>query len=383
MSEMNLKTYHCKNCGAPLQVGAHQASNFVVCQACHTQNMIENIVKNAEIAAKQNINSGIPLTVEPDQLHDILVKALASSPNLPLDVFSEVEVISETHVCVPAYCFEVTGNMSYTVEVGQEREREQTRASGDSVTVRTIEYSTISGTSNASATMFVAGSREMADVVTALYRDYDTGALVDIEDLAYPEDVYTCNPDMPQTTAFNQFVRPAMERILLEKAEMSLSNSIYRNLTTGGTGVARDETLRVFVGIYQITYRYKGQEYYLYVTGDGRGYYCDSLPNDESRVAKAQALQNELRAVKDKSWIAPVAGIALGVLLIALKASFIAAAIVCAVVWIVLKIILGRQPKAERAAIQAKIDAFNREPEEAMQRFISSGRRLNGIYSNI
>ena len=385
MSEMNMRSYHCKNCGAALQVGAHPTSNVVVCPACHTQNMIENIVKNAEIAAKQNINSGIPLTAGPDQLHSVLIQALAASPNLPLDVFDEVEVISETHVCVPAYCFEVMGNMSYTVEVGAEREHEHTRVTNDSIKVTTetkIEYSTINGQSFDSKTMFVAGSKEMSDVVTALYRDYDTGALVDIEDLVFPEDVYTCSPDLPQTTAFNQHIRPAMERLLQQKALQSLSNSIYRNFTPGGTNVQKGETLRVFVGVYQITYRYKGQEYYLYVTGDGRAYYYDSLPNDATRVTKAQAMQDELKAVKDKSWIAPVAGIALGILLLVVRAGFLPAVIVCALVWIVGKIFLGKQPKAEREAIKARIDAFNREPEEAKQRFLSSGRRLRGIYSN-
>ena len=386
MSEMNTKTYHCKNCGTALQIGAHPASNIVVCPACHTQNMIDNIVKNAEIAAKQNINSGIPLSLEPGQLHDILVKALSASSSLPLDVFDEVEVLSEVHVCVPSYCFEVSGNMSYTVDIGNEREHEHTSVSGDSIRVTTqtkMEYTTQNMQTFASKTMFVAGSKEMSNVVTALYRDYDTGALVDIEDLVFPEDVYTCSPDLPQTTAFNQYIRPTMEKLLQNKALQSLANSTYRNFTPGGTSIQKGETLRVFVGIYQITYRYKGKEYYLYVTGDGRGYYYDELPTDASRVEKAKALQSELNSVKDISWLAPVSGIALGILLLVLKVPFIVALAIGAVVWIVLKIVLGKKPKQERAAIQARIDAFNREPAEAMERFRSSGRRLKGIYSNI
>ena len=384
MSEMNMKVYHCKNCGAALEVGARPTSNVVVCPACHTQNMIENIVKNAEIAAKQNINSGIPLSVGPDQLHAVLVEALAASPNLPLDVFDEVEVLRETHVCVPAYCFEVMGNMSYTVEVGAEREREHTSVSNGNITVTTkkqIEYSTINGQAFDSKTMFVAGSKEMTSVVTALYRDYDTGALVDIEDLVFPEDVYTCNPDLPQTTAFNQYIRPTMEKYLENKALQSLSNSIYRNFTPGGTNIQKGETLRVFVGIYEIAYRYKNKEFYLYVTGDGRAYYYDELPTDDTRVVKAQALQNELNSVKDISWVA-WGGVALGILLLILGVPFIVALILGAGLFIGLKIFLGKKPKAERAAIQARIDAFNREPAEAMQRFLSSGRHLRGIYSN-
>ncbi len=386
MSESKLMVYRCKSCGAALQIGANPTSSVVVCNACGTQNRIENIVKNDEIRKKQDINSGVPLTADPAHLHQILVQALASSTNMPLDVFDEVEVLSESHVCVPGYCFEVTGNMGYTVDVGNERTREHTSVSSDRITVtekKEIEYTTTNGQAFDSKPLFVSGSKEMSNVVTALYHNHDTGALVDVEDLSFPEDVYTCNPDMPQTTAFNQYVRPTMEKLLQQKALQSLQNSIYRNFTPGGCMVSRDETHRVFLGIYQITYRYKGKEYYMYVTGDGRAFYYEDLPNDTSRVTKAKALQDELNAVKDISWLSYVAGIGLFILLLVVKVPFLVSLIIGAVVLFGLKFFLGRKPAADRKAIQARIDAFNREPEEARQRFMSSGRRLKGIYSSI
>ena len=69
--------------------------------------------------------------------------------------------------------------------------------------------------------------------------------------------------------------------------------------------------------------------------------------------------------------------------LLVVKVPFLVSLIIGAVVLFGLKFFLGRKPAADRKAIQARIDAFNREPEEARQRFMSSGRRLKGIYSSI
>ena len=94
----------CSNCESPLKIPKN-SKGHVKCPHCKTDQIIQGLVKNAEIAAKENINSGLPLNSTPATLHRILVLSLCNYTALPLDVFEKAEVIREERYCVPAYVF--------------------------------------------------------------------------------------------------------------------------------------------------------------------------------------------------------------------------------------------------------------------------------------
>jgi len=109
------KTFCCNSCGTPLKIPKN-SKGHVQCPSCRNDCVLDGLVKNAEIAAKENINSGIPLTATPAMLHRQLVSQFYKSPDIPLDIFEKAEIVREEHHCVPAYCFRCTEkSVAYTV----------------------------------------------------------------------------------------------------------------------------------------------------------------------------------------------------------------------------------------------------------------------------
>lgn len=82
MSTMQVRDFHCNNCGAPLSIPKNSKGK-VVCPSCKTECIIEGLVKNSEIQAKEDINSGIPLVADQSVLHECIVNILTSSPCMP------------------------------------------------------------------------------------------------------------------------------------------------------------------------------------------------------------------------------------------------------------------------------------------------------------
>ena len=52
MSTMQVRDFHCNNCGAPLSIPKNSKGK-VVCPSCKTECIIEGLVKNSEIQAKE------------------------------------------------------------------------------------------------------------------------------------------------------------------------------------------------------------------------------------------------------------------------------------------------------------------------------------------
>jgi len=134
------KSFCCNNCGSPLKIPKN-SRGIVNCPFCKTDCILEGLVKNAEIAAKENIESGIPLCASPSTLHRKLVSLLSESPYMPPDVFEKVEVVREERYCVPAYCFHCNGTESFTYDVSNIRQHKIVVDLGDNRTkVETENY---------------------------------------------------------------------------------------------------------------------------------------------------------------------------------------------------------------------------------------------------
>ena len=113
VSTVMAKNFRCNGCGESLKI-PQNARGVMKCPSCKTECLLDGIIKNAEMAAKENINSGIPLTATAAILHGQIISILSKSSQIPLDVFEKAEVIREERYCVPAYCFEYNGEAPFS-----------------------------------------------------------------------------------------------------------------------------------------------------------------------------------------------------------------------------------------------------------------------------
>jgi hypothetical protein len=295
-----VRDFRCTGCGAPLPIPKN-SKGHVKCPSCKTECVIEGLVKNAEISAKENINSGISLTAPSALLHRHIVKSFYDSSSIPLDIFEKAEVIREERYCVPAYCFYCTGTASFTYEAGNIRQHKTAIDLGDRTRIETqnyMEWTQMSSTASASTTLFVSGNKEFSSQIRELYLLQDPNQLVDIEELEFPPDVVTYDYNLPQTASFNESAKPYMDALLRNNAEASLKGKTFRDLTMGGSNIQKDEVVRVFLGLYHVVYKYGGKEYSLWTTGDGQKILCDKSPSDEQRKKTFEEKKEEKERAK-------------------------------------------------------------------------------------
>ena len=102
-SDIRVKDFHCNNCGAALNIPKNSKGK-VVCPSCKTECIIEGLVKNAEIQAKENINSGIPLAADKLLLNQCVVNVFLLVIRLCLRRCSlHVRQILICHTCIHKY----------------------------------------------------------------------------------------------------------------------------------------------------------------------------------------------------------------------------------------------------------------------------------------
>jgi uncharacterized Zn finger protein (UPF0148 family) len=383
------KTFKCDGCGAPLKI-PDNSKGRVTCPSCKNECVIDGLVKNAEMAAKENINSGISLTATPATLHRQLVNLLCESDTTPVDVFEKAEIVREERYCVPAYCFYCSGSASFTYEVAKWTTHKTAIASS---TVTKVEkeqikdYAPMSGMAAITATRFSSGNRELAAQVNDLYLAYDSNQLVDYEYLEFPNDVVTCDSNFPQTASFNEYVKPNIEGLLNKDAEDSLSGKDYRSLQMGGSKVDKDETLRVFLGVYRVVYKYNNQEFSIWFSGNGERFWFNQLPVDQQRqrvIAEKQQQLAQLASIPaSQSQALPIILTAGGLVLAICTAGI---SLIATVVGIVLLVKNSKKNKeiealkALRTNAQLGLQAFQSQLPNAANQFKSRKQPLKGIY---
>jgi hypothetical protein len=304
VSSITAKSFRCNGCGESLKM-PQNAKGKMTCPSCKTECILEGIIKNAESAAKENINSGIPLTATAPMLHRQLVAILSKAENMPLDVFENVDVIREEHYCVPAYCFEFSGEAPYSYEEGKQETRQERGFSGEDETITTIKevkWHTERGTASVSGTLFTSGNKKMAPYINEMYSNTDHGKLVDFDYLDFPSDVITLDYDLPQLAAFNDNVKPKVDEQLEEEGKNALDGTSYegyiprggsygvtytRDFKMSGSRIQKDIT-RVFLGLYNVVYKYRDQEFSVWVDGDGKRVIFDNVPENKYESERKQ-----------------------------------------------------------------------------------------------
>ena len=403
-----VKVFKCNGCGAPLPIPKN-SKGHVKCPSCKTECVIEGLVKNAEMADKENINSGFPLTATPAALHRHLVSFLFESPTIPVDVFEKGEVVREEHYCVPSYLFYCNGTASFTYEAGNVRQHKTAIDLGDRTRVETqnyMEWTQMSGTANASATLFTSGNRAAAFQVEELYMFLDPNELIDFDELDFPPDVVTYDYNLPQAASFNEYVRPHMEELLEKKARESLKGRDTKNLSMGGgCRIDKDEIVRVFLGLYRVVFRYGEKEYPVWVTGDGEDAFHEGMPEDTQRdnilEGKKQSMEQAVASIP----VPKTGGLTAGIDGCILVAAFSLVSIVIgvfptpigiigAIIASVGAIVFGVQSSKKkapynaecaevRAKFQKEIDDFESQVPNLIQQFKAQKKALRGIYTEV
>jgi hypothetical protein len=361
--------------------------------------VIEGLIKNAEIAAKENINSGFPLFASSATLHHKLVSVLSEATYMPLDVFEKGEVVREERHCVPAYWFQCNGTISFNYEVGNERVETYTVSRGNSVETRErtrTDWSPSSSSANVSPALFAPGNRKHALRIKNLYTYLDHNKLIDIEELDFPHDVETHNYDLPQPAAYTEYIAPLVETMLEEKARGSVVKLNYKNFTLGGSTIQK-EVVRVFLGLYHVVFKYGDKEYSVWITGDGERAFYEGMPEDAQRKKtleeKNQLMEQEVSSIPVPKTVVFTLGIVMSIILgvvLARVVQFIVGLVAGLAGYIVFAVLRSRKRKAYdaqvsevRAKFQKEIDDFNAQASNAVQQFKMQKKTLRGIYEEV
>jgi hypothetical protein len=363
--------FRCTGCSAPLEIPKNLRGS-VKCPFCGVECRLENNNKNAEIVAKENINSGIPLSATPLLLHNVLVEHLCQAPHLPVDIFEKAEVIRDERYYVPAYCFYCNSMASFTYEVGVNRSETYTVGYGKNrrIQTRTVtEWSPNSNMVSASPTVFASGNRKMFDQIKELYISLSPKKLIDVEELTFPEGVETLNYDFPESASFSEKVAPYVNELLRKQAESTVAKLNTRNKAMSGSNVQKEST-RVLLGLYKVVFTYDGKEYYIWVTGNGENSYHEGIPED---LIRAEALK-EMRNRHAEMIKSHRSAFAMTVFL---------AVITCGIYLLASSALKDKRARDEqRIKSQQEIREFEAVSANIKEQFKAQNKRLKGIYES-
>jgi uncharacterized Zn-finger protein len=406
------KTFRCSGCDASLNIPKNPRGQ-VKCPYCNTECVLDGIVKNAEMAAKENINSGLPLTALPARLHKHICDTLYKNKYIPLDVFDNLEIVREEHFCVPAFFVEYGGDAPFSYQEGHQETSQVRGFDGGRETITTIKevkWHTERGSASVSGTLCVSGNKEMTELIEKFYFSIDHNQLVDFEYLDFPSDVKTLNYDQPQLTAFNEYAKPLIEKQLDKEGKKTLQGTEYEgriprggergvvytsDFKMGGAKIQKEIT-RVFMGLYRLVYKYGGEEYEMWASANGEKIIYDNIPIDKQRqdtYTKKEAALSESNSLKKKGFGWYIAGLVVSIF----GAFFIGENLVVGIIAILLAILFiwlmfaqkdkikQHNERVAKAQMDAKQDseAFDGQRISAIQQFKSQKKALRGIYEKV
>ena len=348
-TDVNIKSLSCPSCGAPLSV-TKNTTDIVYCGKCGTKCVITGLSVNEEILKKNNINSGIPVIATPDRIHNTVFTFVTTSKNFPINVLEELEITAVRVVSVPAYLFTVSAFATCTYEAGNQRRQQD----GSSY----IEWTQMSAVANYSQTVIVCGNNKYLNVIHSFYSTMDPAKLVDIEFLNYPAGTVTESFDVPYFTAFNQYVKPAVDQGIKASAQQPLNGKKYRNFSMGPANIQKEYEARISLGIYIVDCKFKHQHFSLYLNSDATNYLASvQAPEDTARSSYVSNLKATKKSIKS-TFVSDIfhGGFS--------KAKENSAA-----------------HKEEKQQMQQKIDSVIQEPERAKAEFLKRGCRFKGVYS--
>ena len=289
---MDAQTLTCPNCGKALDMPANTRAK-IFCPSCDSEVFLPpGLQKNNEIAAKDSINSAIPIRFSFTDVQRVFAEIVAENPTAPLDLLSKTTVSAERRVCVSSYLFQCSANVTYNCEVGNVREYQKLVDGGKAIETGTrVEWSQMSSACSFNADVFCSGNKEMARAVALAYSNESTNSLEDIEEVSYDADVETYGFNEIQSNAFNNYVKPKVEGEASQRVMNSLQGRRVRNVSIDSCFINKD-MVRVFLPVLIMNCNYSGEEYTLYSSATGSLVHVHGLPKDKAREDRYNALSS-------------------------------------------------------------------------------------------
>ena len=136
--------------------------------------------------------------------------------------------------------------------------------------------------------------------------------------------------------------------------------------------------------MYHIVYTYRGEEYSVYVTCDGKKYTYAKRPIDAERAAYIKQKQEEIGSLKAPSSALKGWGIILlvaGILITLFGGTVMILAALAGVAMLIVYANKNSQNKKVGDELKRQLEAFEAQAAQAKQQFISADKPLRGIYS--
>ena len=394
---VSARSFRCSSCGSPLKIPKN-SKGHVQCPSCRNDCVIEGLVKNAEVAAKADINSGISLDATPSILHSQIVSLLSGTPNIPLDVFEKVEIVREERYCVPCFYFEYDAMAPFRYQQGRRETRQERGFKSDGretiTTITETKWYPQTGNASVNGSLFLSGNKELANYVNKLYAHLDPSDLVDFEYLEYPHDVKTFDSNLPEGAVFNEHVKPVADSEIKKDVQAQLQNEAYvDDVNISGSKITKT-VKRVFLGLYRVVYTYNGNEYSLWTTGNGKKTCHEGMPEDQSRKTAINEKTQAKAAVTLKTGLLTF-GLWIGIItmIMGLLAAFGhagAASLILLLPGLALAILCGIKRSKKKEAhtaqcgkIQKEIDEIVAQATNEAQKFKSQKKALRGIYEGV
>lgn len=372
-----VKNYSCQNCGAVI---GNITSASGQCEYCGTSFVVESIRNCSDFVRNEDIKCGIPLSAEPEKLYKYVRDFLTSSSAPPSDVLENAKITSCQNMCLPAYYYHYNGTASFTCQVAKTVE-----SVSDGRTVRNTEWQPFGNNIYADVEGIASGNPQYDAVIDEMYGEYNPDIIIDAESLEIPENIETVKFSRPASEVLNRYVRKDIDDTLRKNAENQLdSMSGYRNLVVSSARPQKDSEYKLIAGLYCINLEYKGNDYSLYVSGDGKKViYNNSAPKDNEKdtvlnnLRKAQSDAESAFSMNNKLTVA----------------AFIIAVICLLIMPVALKIIGGlggmaggiflsvkKKPPLETALGNAteKLNNFNNAQQETFDNFDRNGLLIQG-----
>ena len=301
MRNVNLVGLICGSCGARLpEPGNGIYSKRVKCEYCGTLHLIDSYagVGGAESLYTAKAMTGMNFAVDSDTedlIREKVKKYLMTSKCVPLDVFSDGEIVSVRRIGIPAYWYDdctIRGHIIYEKRYTYVTYHEE----GSEWRPHTMDVSEVRD-------FIVSANRKYDEIIKAFYYGKDLRGWQDVSylDELSVEDIQEV--DTPAGSAFLANIHPELEPWMLELAKekllpkadeqktflgMSINTDEIRNIQVSGVENSKSEPKMIWIGICEVLYQYKEEMYSIYLSHDGRRIWSAELPVDEQRSQRIQ-----------------------------------------------------------------------------------------------
>lgn len=343
---MALQQLVCPNCGA--QMSLIQGSSKAYCESCDTVVLIDK--QNGSDLENTKYIGTMEVKLSDADIHRYLVARFIDEPYTPLDLFTSVTLISVEKYSVSAFQFECDYFVSYNAQLENGTNLSNGNFTGG-------EY------------YYASGVEEYEEEINKIWWDGNMRNLATLENREIEDNKNSVCTYLPYTlsssSVFERHIKPLVEEDAVKKVHAQFAEMAVRKLNIAEP-IIKNTVSRVLLSVVKVNYFYNGQEYQLYLPGDGHCSYTKSQPiDDEARVKREKLEKIAGREKTDsKLVIAGLLIVLLGVAMMDTLTPYVLFALLALIVYFAYYTFKAMQiKKAEnelRQLDKARVEAINR-----------------------